>query len=712
MKKNCLTLLLLLFSPLTFAQWSQLSSMEGGDIDKLLVTSSAVFAGGRGGLYKSSDEGKSWNFMGKDASRVSELFEKNHVLFIDKKNRCYKSLDEGENWQEIKLKFDNGYQTFSVFNNALYFLYGKNGTTKDTVQLYISTDDGNTSTLAATFLTKEYYETRLYSTGNKLYIVNDTIRYTSNGNTFVTLSSSGLPIPSSGFPDEGIYHLVDTGGGPLLICQNKIYKYTGSVWKPSTNGIPTAEKNNTLNVVNGVLFTSTFDMSKTTSPFTMYRSIDNGNHWDQLNTNGLLLNTLTEIKKLNNGSLIAASYDALYTSTDNGINWLFSNKNLLGTFPSGIVSLKNQLFTDNRNKGIFRSADEGKTFTLVNQGLPSGFAIYTNLYASHTTLYISCETMQGSNIYKSVDNGNNWNILNVPPDSVNFSIAGTSKQRVFLRGFDYTNKVGYYYYSVDEGLHWQQISAPENFIAADFIEHGKDIYIRGQGELPFYKSTDTGKTWQADTVGLGKKTLGELFYDHDSTLYYFSFPNLYIRGKEKWELKYTNIPSAYLKDIYSYQNFLYIIGLVEQDIIYYTNKDSSKFKPLNAGFYENIYIQNLAFLQGKIFAATEDNGIWEMYSFPLGMSSKEPYSVSGLNQNFPNPANTLTTINFQVQEPGKVTIQLYTLDGKWLQEIVNENKNPGNYQAHVDISNLATGIYIYQLITPNNILSKKMVVMR
>lgn len=59
-----------------------------------------------------------------------------------------------------------------------------------------------------------------------------------------------------------------------------------------------------------------------------------------------------------------------------------------------------------------------------------------------------------------------------------------------------------------------------------------------------------------------------------------------------------------------------------------------------------------------------------------------------------------------------ITIKIYDLLGQEITTLVNEIKDRGNYKVEFNGSKLASGIYIYSLITENHILSKKMLLIK
>ena len=78
-------------------------------------------------------------------------------------------------------------------------------------------------------------------------------------------------------------------------------------------------------------------------------------------------------------------------------------------------------------------------------------------------------------------------------------------------------------------------------------------------------------------------------------------------------------------------------------------------------------------------------------------SNKEIIAEYALEQNFPNPFNPVTTINYQLPQTGFVMLKIYDILGKEVATLVNEQKNQGRYSVNFNASRLASGVYIYQL---------------
>jgi len=79
-----------------------------------------------------------------------------------------------------------------------------------------------------------------------------------------------------------------------------------------------------------------------------------------------------------------------------------------------------------------------------------------------------------------------------------------------------------------------------------------------------------------------------------------------------------------------------------------------------------------------------------------------------LNQNYPNPFNPVTSIKFDLPKDGNVTLKIYDVLGNLIYTLYDGYKPAGTYNASFDGTNLASGIYFYQLKTDNFTDTKKM----
>jgi hypothetical protein len=88
-----------------------------------------------------------------------------------------------------------------------------------------------------------------------------------------------------------------------------------------------------------------------------------------------------------------------------------------------------------------------------------------------------------------------------------------------------------------------------------------------------------------------------------------------------------------------------------------------------------------------------------------------PFSFT-LEQNFPNPFNPTTKIQFQIPETHFVTLKVYNLLGQEIATLVNEQLLSGRYRAEFDASNLSSGTYVYRLHAGQFIDAKRLMVVK
>jgi hypothetical protein len=83
-----------------------------------------------------------------------------------------------------------------------------------------------------------------------------------------------------------------------------------------------------------------------------------------------------------------------------------------------------------------------------------------------------------------------------------------------------------------------------------------------------------------------------------------------------------------------------------------------------------------------------------------------------LSHNYPNPFNPTTTIEYTIPQRGGVKLTIFNPLGEEVKTLVNETKEPGNYEIKFNADDLTSGIYIYQLRAGNFIQSKKMILLK
>ena len=109
------------------------------------------------------------------------------------------------------------------------------------------------------------------------------------------------------------------------------------------------------------------------------------------------------------------------------------------------------------------------------------------------------------------------------------------------------------------------------------------------------------------------------------------------------------------------------------------------------------------------FMITSSDGIMMMKQFIFSYTPPKEFK---LEQNFPNPFNPTTRIQYQVSSISEVTLKVYDILGSEVATLVNEKQEPGYYEVKFNSTNIASGMYIYRLQAGDFVSAKKMVVLK
>jgi hypothetical protein len=72
-----------------------------------------------------------------------------------------------------------------------------------------------------------------------------------------------------------------------------------------------------------------------------------------------------------------------------------------------------------------------------------------------------------------------------------------------------------------------------------------------------------------------------------------------------------------------------------------------------------------------------------------------------LSQNYPNPFNPSTKIDYQLPVDAKVILEVYSITGERVSQLVNEEQSAGYYSVDFGASNLSSGVYFYKITAGN-----------
>lgn len=92
--------------------------------------------------------------------------------------------------------------------------------------------------------------------------------------------------------------------------------------------------------------------------------------------------------------------------------------------------------------------------------------------------------------------------------------------------------------------------------------------------------------------------------------------------------------------------------------------------------------------------------------------SEEQPSTFNLSQNFPNPFNPTTKIEFAIPSDNIVEIKVFNILGMEVATLLSEHRHAGTHEVKFNASKFSSGIYFYKIVSGNYSEIKKMTLLR
>ncbi|MBE2256611.1 MAG: SBBP repeat-containing protein [Ignavibacteria bacterium] len=192
-------------------------------------------------------------------------------------------------------------------------------------------------------------------------------------------------------------------------------------------------------------------------------------------------------------------------------------------------------------------------------------------------------------------------------------------------------------------------------------------------------------------------------WDYATELVIDSLDNIYVTGSS----------STSFNSNYNYATIKYNSDGVQQWIKTYNGPGNRNDWPNSIAIdrFNNIYVTGYS--DSTLLSETRAFTTIK-YSQSVGIQnlSNEIPNKFSLMQNYPNPFNPSTTIKFDIQKQGFVTLKVYDMLGKEVSTLVNESLSPGRYKADFTTEGLTSGVYFYRLTTDDFSDVKRMLLIK
>jgi hypothetical protein len=409
----------------------------------------------------------------------------------------------------------------------------------------------------------------------------------------------------------------------------------------------------------------------------------------------------------------------LYRNTNNGPDTLYA----MGFTDSADINARH-------NSIFLRSLDNGETWdSISNMGGGSG-AMKVDpsnariVYAQHPGM-----SPQGEDLSMSTDGGFTWSLVwrgNIFPSAV-LEIDPVDRTTIWAaRG------PGYLWTSTDHGQSWQYTGDSVAWATYMQIDPTNDSIMWVMSPYELYKSTDKGTSFLPILQGPGFMHLA-IDPKHPATVYVAFRDTL----AGLWKTTDSGL---------SWNDANGDLPLVNRDVSQTAiNPRNSEeifrgagtptldpnplmFRSTDGGSHWSALSQGLPNYQGHVQSMLVDtvsnklvvgvgayghSGVYVCdYPTSVGGDGSDLPTTVVLYPNYPNPFNPRTTIELFLPKQQRAVLDVFNILGEKVSTIVNGIMQSGNHRVVFDAVGIGSGVYIYRLRTPTQILTRKMMVVK
>lgn len=248
----------------------------------------------------------------------------------------------------------------------------------------------------------------------------------------------------------------------------------------------------------------------------LFRSTDGGNSWERISTLKDEFVHHVEINPNNPSIIYVGALGTVYKSIDGGGHWREISQGLLRTRDTGIITCltidprnPSTLCTSRHGEGIFKSINEGESWTAINDGLKE--LVIGEIVVDPADSSIVYASGNGGGVVKSVNGGIDWKPANkgMTNRSVLYLAIDQGTRNICactLRGV---------FNSTDGGASWSadksEFEEPRVGCPVTDPNNPQIMYTRTLGGM--YQSTDGGKNWKAINNGLTSLLIDSMAID-------------------------------------------------------------------------------------------------------------------------------------------------------------------------------------------------------
>ncbi|UCF05680.1 MAG: hypothetical protein JSV33_01180 [bacterium] len=454
-----------------------------------------IYAGTTWGLYISDDNGRHWSWADTVFSMASIrdiAADESGLVIVSAVTHSFRSrspvdlllrsLDHGETWTEL-IPLSSAYAAYISTAGDIFI-----GTMYDS--LWRSDDGGDMWTQVGMDVHFDNIYSITENADGDIFVASGYGIFASGdgGDSWITIAYKDVigPVRQVTFDSEGALYAAGFRG---------FYRSTdgGASWDDIRSGMTNAYDLRVCIDPADRIFVGTVKGS-------IFRSLDDGMSWRQVNETGITSRTLTDLAVTGDGLIIAAAGpEGIYRSTDNARTW--QNVEVGPHYNEVFVVAadgEDPLFAgtigvnyDGRHGGVYRSTDTGMTWEQV------GLADRRVTYLCRTP---AGEIFAGTTkeLFRSPDEGQSWEEIDLRE-----GVTGVHMHILDIlatgRGYLFVAASGDIYRSTDNGASWtiprcMGLPKPASILNLASSRSG-DIFATDYYH-GIYRSKDNGETWE------------------------------------------------------------------------------------------------------------------------------------------------------------------------------------------------------------------------
>lgn len=376
------------------------------------------------------------------------------------------------------------------------------------------------------------------------------------------------------------------------------------------------------------------------------------------------------------------------------------------------------IFVSTDGEGIYVSTDNGENWNNRNEGLQSKFV--HEIFIDGSTVYAGTET--GASI--SLDDGITWDTINtgLSGKGVWSFAAGNS---TFGIPAIYAGTWSGIYFSTNNGANWEVTGLSSTTMPIHSILIRDNYIFAATFAGGIFNSQSFGMTWKDITIDSSNNFQESVIPVYSLAL----FDTNIVAGTSLGRIFRTSYKDSNFTNVFSFtaSEISILSFVVYNKSLFSGNSRGDVYSSINGGLkWKIVYpsitkeaVYSLALNKSYMFAVTP-SGVWRLW-YPeknttitdTDLNNNEDAAAGfELKQNYPNPFNSSTKIKFTIPGNSRVTLKVYNILGKLVDEVVDQYMSSGTYQVEFSPGNLPSGIYFYSLITNEFSSTKKLILLK